>query len=177
MQSTFWQSIAETPWWAYVFAGYLMYVCSLAIKPRMLPTRVLFSQLLIFISLSIMYVVAMHASLEWRNMAMWVDMLLLSTGMSYLFYTWRKIPLVKNHYAIFLKGSYFPLFFYIITIGIKFYFEIPINANLFARVIDPENIPLIISMYGFIVGLIVGRLGYAMRGLENGPYVGNEVFV
>ncbi len=167
--ANFWQSVAATPWWVFVLASYTFYGCYFATKPRELPIKVLYLLPVSIISMTCMTIGALPNEVNFNNFMIWVDMVLLGTGLSYLHAQFVQVKAIKDTFIIAIPGTYIPFGVLIIAIISKVYFGInfSLKQNFF---FDKDHLSFLLTSYGFTTGIFIGRLGYALRCLKERGY-------
>jgi hypothetical protein len=169
MNDSIWQMIASTPWWAFVLFAYLLYVGYLASKPSTLPLRNLMFASVVFVTISIVAMIALVKP-NTADLACWATMLLLGTGTSWLHYRLLKIKAIKDQKQLQMPGTYNVIILVLATFTAKYYYGYNINfrPDMFQ---DPSYALAIMSFYGFFTGAMVGRIYYTMHTIKYGPFV------
>lgn len=165
MPDTIWQSIASTPWWAFIFAAFVIRNCYLATKPRYLTLKQLYLLPTMFVCLSSMCMGAMMSNITMPVIAVWANFILLGTGIGYLQFNYRRIEALPHLNALRMPGTMVPGLMLIIGLLLKYYFGFKVNINLLALV-QPKYLTFMLAGYGLVSGIFLGHLGYALRMLR-----------
>ena len=146
--------LAGTPWWVYVIFIYLMYVGIKASRSQELPITRLIIVPLIFIVWSL-YSLYVRYGFNVLTASLWITSLIVGASIGWLVLS-RGIRINKHNKLVYLPGSWYPLFFYLLFFIVKYYIG-------FIYAIDPKmrwNLFFIASdifASGFISGLFAGR--------------------
>ena len=175
MNHAHWETIANTPWWLYVFFIYLSWMAYLATKPRLVPVKSIFIFPVFFITLSI---ISLYLSARWNLLyiSIWAAALVTGTLLGWLQFRLLKIKAVKNKSLLYMPGTW-SLLVIIFTLFIaKFYFGFDgaIHPN---QLSNPHFIRWIFLLYGIFTGLFIGRITYAVRCLKKGPFVPENISI
>ena len=168
MHSTIWQSIASTYWLAYVFVGFFINLSYIASKPQKLPVRNFFIIPPIFIILTIISMIY-FLPVTPDNLAAWVNMLVLGSGLGWLHFRALNIKINRTEKKLMMPGS---LVIFFILIGIaaaKYFYGSGFSLSTHALK-SPHTILMVMSSYGLLSGIFIGRAAYTWRALKHGPY-------
>lgn len=171
MNPSFWEAIANTPWWVYALLIYLIRLGLLATKPRIVTLNKLslLPTIFVFFSLFTMY---STAQLNFTNFSFWVLALLLGGLFGWLHFVALKIRAIENQSKIHLPGTWSFLFFILVIFSAQYYlhYESNIDPTFFTR---PHILNWLFVGYGFLSGLFLGRILYALRCIKSGPFLRN----
>lgn len=173
MSNNFWQAIANTPWWTYLIVLYLAHIGYKATKPNIIPVKNFFLFPLLFFILTIIGMTTL-IHLTFANTLTWATMFVLGAGIGWLHFRYLNIKAIKGEKKIRLPGSWGLIFIMITFFASKYYFGFGVN---FDAAINPEAIKssqfhlMLMTTYGFITGLFLGRIAYTVRVLKLGPFV------
>lgn len=169
MPNSFWEMVANTPWWVYLIFTYLIYISFLATKPRVISFRQLLILPSIFITLSIISLSTI-LQIDAYNIFLWSSALFLGIPLGWLQFFLQKIKAIKNESKLYIPGTWSLFFFCLFIFAAKYYYS-------FELAIDPKSIasspyaPYILLLYGLFTGLFIGKLFYSLQCYKSGPYL------
>lgn len=169
MNTVNWQAIAATPWWVFLYVGFIIWLAYSVSKPRIISLKQLYLLSLFFCALTALAVCPMYKSLALTDSLIWLDAMILGTGLGYLQLQFQQAKAIPNTESIYHPGTW--LFFVLILAGLgaKFYFDLDINFTP-QDFINPKNLFYILFAYGLFTGIYTGKLGYALRSTKQGPF-------
>lgn len=167
MTYSFWASIAETPWWIWAAFVYLIWAGITATSARIVSMKSLFMIPVIFLLLSFIAMVT-QLQINSFNLFAWIACMLIGLPLGWLQCRALKIQALKNQRALYIPGTYSLLIMLVVLAIVKYStgFELSIGFKL----LQPHYSPLLMAIYGFGIGLFAGRIFYALRCLQKGPF-------
>ncbi len=168
MQTSIWQSIASTYWLVYVFIGFLIFLSYEGTKAQKLPVRNFFIIPPLFITMTIISMVYM-LQVTPASLAAWANMLVLGSGLGWLHFRALNVKIISGENKMAMPGSLL-IFFIIIGLAAAKYFY-GSRFSLDIRMLkSPHTILMIMSSYGLLSGLFLGRAAYTWRAIKHGPF-------
>lgn|GEM_PF-1323183 len=166
MTNSFWQTIAATPWWVYLFSAYLLRLSIVATQPRSIPVKTLANALSLFVALSVFMLIALYQNITLAHLSVWVGTLFLGTGLGYLQFDRAKVKAMKETASIHLPGTWLILVLLILFVLSKWYFDFPLHVTP-QYLLSPAYTLWCLFLYGLLTGIFVGRFIYAWYCLKN----------
>lgn len=170
MTSSIWETIAETPWWFYLFViGFIQLGLS-ATKPRIVPIKQIFALPLLYLSLSFVciYLGIQSTLINWSY---WLGACVAGGLLGWLQMLARRVKAVKNDTKLYLPGSWVFFLLVLAMIFIKYYLAYQFTNITFDTLSDPNYAKLFMGIFGLCAGLYLGRIIYALRAIKAGPFI------
>lgn len=176
MTDSIWQTIAATPWWIYPLYAYILWIGLMTTKARVVSVRMLSIAPFFFVFLSMMTLFMMLHTITWAYLSIWIGALFLGTGLGYLHLTVCRIRMDKHSSSLYLPGTWVLFIIFLILFLCKVFFKRPLTFDI-QLLMNPKYATFLIFFYGLITGLLIGRLGYALRCLKSGPFLNDNEMV
>lgn len=169
MNESIWQMIAETPWWKYVFAAYLVSIAYQAAKPHIITLRSLQYGVVSLVALSLICITKfIHINAD--TLSHWLVMFLLGGGLGWLQFSRYRLQAIAGEKKLLIPGSRFLFFIIPAAVFLKYYFDVPLSFDV--STLPSANLTiLLMSLFGFSTGLFLGRLSYAAHVVKSGPFL------
>jgi len=170
MAYSFWQIIALTPWWTYVFIWYLLYLSFKATKPRIVS---LYTFILLHVICMALILIGLVSLIQINSTNL---MLCLGSAFGGIFLGWLhfrliKIKAIKHEAKFYLPGSWLLLIVIILLVSAKYYlfgYQVFFDPQVLKQ---EKYLSYILIISGLILGLFIGRMLYVLRCIKHGPYV------
>lgn len=169
MQTTIWESIADTPWWSFLTVIGFIGLAWLATKPKTVPVKNLFIVPAIYIPLSLLsvYLTLPLSTMLFLN---WIGAALVGAACGWLHFRLLKIKALQNEASLYIPGTY-GLFIIILLIAVsKYYYNYSLILDT-QRLMQAQYADYIVALYGFFAGLFIGKIAYSLRCIKTGPFV------
>lgn len=171
----FWQSVANTPWWMYLFFLYLILLSYRTTKP----------QRIALIALQLgpgFYLLVSLASMIWlinttpKNVAYWAAALTGGVLVGWLQFRIKNVKAIEDTKILQVPGTFLFLAFICTAIFAKFYYGytpdlIAMYVNLSLSTMIKSQSDRVMLLLGLLTGLLSGRFLYARKVIQHGPYV------
>ncbi len=169
MNTTLWEKIAETPWWWYALAVYLLLACVSSLKPRIVEVKQLFVLPLFFIIFSAI-ILSVSFDITLMNLATWTSALMSGMLLGFLQFRLLRIKAIPNENKLYIPGS--PLFILMVASFLiaKVYFNLNTNIDVLFTLQQTHPIWFILA-YGILSGLLLSKIVCSIRCLKKGPYL------
>lgn len=166
---TFWEKVAETPWWWYALAIYLLLACLSSLKPRIVEVRQLFTFPLFFIIFSAI-ILSVSFEINLMNLVTWTSALMGGMLLGFLQFRLLRIKAIPNENKLYIPGS--PLFILMVAsfLAAKFYFNLDMNIGVLFTLQQTHPIWFILA-YGILSGLLLSKIVCSIQCLKKGPYL------
>lgn len=164
---TFWQTVADTPWWVFVLFLSLVYMALAATKARVITLHQLFLLPFVLLTLSIIAAYTI-LPLTWNDLFFWLTSMLGGSGFGWIQFKVSNVHAIKKTNHLHLPGTWTVLIFVLILFFIKYNMGY-LTLNDPAAFKAPSYRTFIVSVYGLFMGLSLGRLFYAITCLKRGP--------
>jgi hypothetical protein len=168
MTVSFWENVANTPWWAYVVIFCLLILGWAATKPHEVPIKKLLIPPAFFIPISL---VSLYLTLPFTvlSLGLWLVAAACGTLVGWLHFRILKVKAIKGQSSLHMPGTK-SLYLLLLLIGVaRYYYEFNLNDYLMLLTQVKYSKPIIAS-YGFLGGLLIGKVIYARRCIKTGPY-------
>ena len=167
MHDSIWQSIASTPWWAYVLFGYFAFLCYRATKPQVVMVRkvLVMPTLITLASMAGMYFLVKPTAVK---LGYWAVMFVLGSGLGWLHFSIKKIKAIEGGTRLVIPGSLGLTAVFIIAITAKYYFGYPLSLDADFIQAPQQSLSLVI-LYGLSLGLFFGRMLYILHIAKSAP--------
>lgn len=170
MLATFKEIISTIPMWAYVFVLALVLISIQASKPKIISIKVLLYSPLFFFIFSFC-VIYFFLPLDKYNMSAWFTCCTLGALLGWIQFRDLKIKAIRGTKSLYMPGSWYVLMVIIGLLCAKVYASLHYNhfdPNLLRT---PKYAFAIISIYGLMTGLILGRIMFAYKCIYFGPFI------
>jgi hypothetical protein len=165
----FWQHVAETPWWIYLFFVYLIIIGLKARHPRVISQPAIYLGPLIIVSTYIL-IFQYAAPPNWSQIGKGVAVLPLGIFIGWGQFKLLGVKSLRNKKQLHIPGSMSAFIIIIALFCSKYYFSPGYDIDP-AQLQDPKYLNTLTLSCGLITGLLIGRLLYATRCLRTGPYI------
>jgi hypothetical protein len=170
MPYSFWEAVAETPWWIYWLLCCLFYFAYSATKPRIifLKSALITESVLIVLLLLLL---ASIAPFNILNILLFMALSGMGTVLGWLQFWYSGIKIIKNKVQFYSPGTWSIFIFISVILFLKYYFLGP--RFLFGPVIMDQVYAhrFLAASVGLWVGLFIGRASYAFRCMKQGPSI------
>lgn len=169
MTYSIWQTIAETPWWFYVAFIIFLRLSFAATKTRIIHISHLFFLPAIFIPFSL---ISIYYTVTWqmRGFFLWSAACLFGIFWGWWQFRLRKIKAIKNQAQLCIPGTWNFFFIFIVFFLLKYYYDFSLTFD-FNLLKQPQYANVFLALYGFLAGILLGRILYARRCLRIGPFL------
>jgi hypothetical protein len=167
MTHSIWESIANTPWWAYLILVYVFHIGWSATKPHITYINRLITLPALTLTFSIVLFLTLKKS-SMINISYWIAAAMVGLLLGWLHFRWLNIKSIKEEAKLFVPGSWSIMIIIILAFITQFY--ISYQAHLYPKS-TMLNVSRLFIMYGLIVGLFLGRLIYSLRCIKKGPFL------
>lgn len=161
MSFSFWQMLAETPWWLHAFCCYVIYLGYLATKPRTILVKRLFSASVISLILSVLVFFSL-VDFTVFNVITWIDAFALGCGLGWLHYRIIKVTAADDKTTLYLPGSWGVLIFILALLAAvgsyRYQFTLATQPSALH-----QHLSSMLAIYAFFTGLCGGRCFYSWR--------------
>lgn len=166
--SNVWESVAATPWWVYGLFLYLMNLCYLTTKARIIHIKNIFIMPGLLLSLTfISMFFILHPRLN--DIYLWIGGLLSGIPAGWLHFRLLRIKAIAYENKLYIPGTWGMFVLVFSLLAIKHYYGYRIAFDLQAIKYGAYNTQLLF-LYGLVTGLFIGRVRYALRCIKHGPY-------
>lgn len=153
---TIWLAVVGAPWWVYPLLTYLILIGIKASKRHVVSIQQLFILPVIFSILSLSSLI-MDLKFSGVSMGAWVVAFLIGAPVGWALVRRLEIKIDRKQGLIEMQGSWIPLIVMLVIFLSKFYFGyqlaiIPSLSEEFTFQLE------VVSLSGFCVGLLLGRL-------------------
>lgn len=172
MSFSFWQSVANTPWWFFAFCIYLFYVAYYATKGHIIPLKMLYLLPIVFIALFVISMFTMTITLA--NTGIWIGMLCLGMLLGWLQFRFLKVKAIKNENSLYIPGTWSAFIFIFIFLVSQYSPSYRLTFNI-SQFMHGEYTIYLLCLYGIGLGITLGRLIYSLRCVKVGPFEMNSL--
>lgn len=173
MTTTIWDIIADIPWWVSVIIVFFIRIAYLATKPQLVSIKKMFTLPISMLVISTI-LLATQFPIYWLDVAIFFMALILGSGLGWLHFRIKKVKAVMNQATLYIPGSW-NIFIIIIAM---FVIRVNWNTSLSKETLMQPNMILLASfLLGLSMGLVLGRLYYALRCIKLGPFTETTVIV
>ncbi len=169
MSYEFWQSIANTSWWIYLMFIYLSYIAYLATKPVAQDIRMFYFMLPVVIGVSILGMFTL-ITVTPTNLAAYAASLVSNALLGWLLCLRLNVRAVEGKKVLLMEGSWMISFIVIALFSIRYYLRLEISFDP-TTYKSPSYSLIIMILYGWVAGLLIGRILFMRRVLKSGPYI------
>ena len=164
---SFWQRVAETPWWVFLVFIYFINLGWQATKPRIVSTHQLFFLLIVLVFLSSSIFVEASQS-NFYHALIWFAAIVPGLFLGWMHFSIRQVKAIKNENKLLFPGTFSLLLIVLTVFAAQYYYNLQF-------LMDPNyyrsHALALMTFYGFFTGIFLGRLIYAINCLQKGPFV------
>lgn len=168
MSYSIWGAIAETPWWIYLFFLAIFNTSYQSTKPHNVSMKSALIMPLIFTGMLIVSL-AISATFDKHTFLLMLYALIPGIIAGWLQLRLRRVQAIKSQSQFHIPGSWSLLIILFALITAKIYF-FGYGFNISMQTLT-QNMPTIIVLSGFVIGLSIGRMIYLYRCMKYGPFL------
>ena len=169
----FWQAVANTPWWAYLYFLYMIVLSFRTTKPQQIPIKLLIIYPIVFALLSFACMIwLIHVTP--KNISYWAAAIVAGIIIGWAQYRIKNVKAIQDSKALYVPRTYLFVAFICAAIFAKFYYgyspnlmSMHISITTFSKIWSDK----LMVLSGLLIGLLCGRFLYARKVIDHGPYV------
>lgn len=165
MSYTFWENLAETPWWFYLILFFIFRLAYLATKPRSFFIKPLFisqAMYIIFILLSFISIIQLSSA----NILLFFTLLSVGTLLGWVQFRYKQIKVIKDKSQVYIPGTWIFFISLFILIPAKYYYfgsQTTFDITVFQQA---QWLPFMYGFFGFSMGITLGRTVYLLQAVK-----------